>query len=98
MSRLKQLQDRKRYLELLLENKTYQEIMAGLEAQVRLRKAHAFEKDIRSLDDAFEVARLKGEVAGMLLALRYADMLMDDIKADLEDELTRVREEDQNVG
>lgn len=92
-ARLEELRGQKSALEGLFKDFGWRLIEEALKAQVRARRISDFSQGISSIDDAFKSANAKSEIAGMQLALRMPEILLDDVKRDLEVLLAEEREE-----
>jgi hypothetical protein len=51
--------------------------------QVTLRRQSIFSSHIQSLEDAFKLASEKSEIAGLQLAIKLPEILLEDLENDL---------------
>ncbi len=96
--RLAELREKKNLLEGFLRNPGWKEVKEGLDNLIRAWKIQTFSLDLVSQDKAFEMAKGQGHVQGLCTARELPQILLDDVKADLEKLLAEMREEGEQNG
>lgn len=78
-----ELYTEKKHWEELRDNSQYSLLLRELGATVRSLRSQIFALEVSEFRDVFELARLQGQVAGVLLARGYVEMRIDDLDADI---------------
>lgn len=68
-----------------------------LTGQIQARKEMAFNNAARSLEDAFAFAGARGEIAGIELAMKWPDIMLESTKREIEATLAQLRAEEEDV-
>jgi hypothetical protein len=93
---LEQLFAEKKKFESLLEHSGWVDLQEALQGQIRLRRMQLGSSPVASLDSAFQLAHVQGEIAGIQLGKALVESTLEDIRTDIQTLLEEERERNEN--
>ncbi|MBW2081548.1 MAG: hypothetical protein JRI39_00340 [Deltaproteobacteria bacterium] len=95
-NRLAELRAQQSALKKLLEGRGWAELKRALEEQIRGRRQRIFGLEFKGIEDLSELLRTRGEIAGLLLAIQMPELMLEDLREDIQQMLEEDREEKEN--
>lgn len=83
MDKVAQLEEAKEVFQGLLSHPGWVRLHDVIKEQIRLGRQHIFTQELRSQDDVFSLVQMRGQVAGLQLALALPESFIDDLDAEI---------------